>query len=108
MKAMIMFGGSGICSMSSQAYAHRYDKFFPTPGEWSLQKVTCPVCTKSMNCQYLTLHMHEKHGHPMLQVAESCALCPSQTYRVDFPIQQVPTNCPVQDCPAHPSMNHGL
>jgi hypothetical protein len=56
----------------------------------------------SINRQYLTLHMHEQHGFPMLQVSESHVSQLSQQYIVDFPIQQVETHCPVAGCPAHP------
>ncbi len=44
----------------------------------------------------------------MLQAPESPASNLSQTYQVSFPIQPVLTNCPVPDCPAHPSTRNGL
>jgi hypothetical protein len=57
--------------MSSAAYACRYDMSLPMQWQQSLQKVTCPKCNLSVNHQYLTLHKHEQHGFPMLQVPES-------------------------------------
>jgi hypothetical protein len=107
-KAIIMFGSSCTQRISSQEYARCIDKSLMTQRECSLQKVICPECTNLMNCQYLTLHMHEKYGHAMSQVPESPASNPSQTYWVSFPIQPVLMNFPVPDCPAHPSMHNGL
>jgi hypothetical protein len=101
-KAMIHLFHSPFHSMSSAAYARRYNKSLPTQWQQSLQKVTCPKCNLSVNRQYLTLHMHEQHGFPMLQMLESHVSQPSQRYIMDFPIQQVETHCPVAGCPAHP------
>jgi hypothetical protein len=65
-KAMIHLCHSPFHGMSSAAYACHYDKFLPMQWQRSLQKVTCPKCNLSVNRQYLTLHMHEQHGFPML------------------------------------------
>ena len=107
-KAMIHFGHSTSRCQSPAGYAHRYDKSLPSGRERAVQKVTCSKCNVPVNRQYLTIHMHEQHGFPMLQVPESPPYHPSQRYLVDFPVERVETHCPVDDCPAHPKTREKL
>jgi len=58
-KAMVYFGGGNSHHESPEAYAQHMQQ------QWALQKVTCPKCTKHVNCQHLPLHQHEAHGVPM-------------------------------------------
>ena len=102
-KAMIFFGSIGSHRMSSEAYAHRFDKSLPTQQECVLQKVRCPKCSKSVTRQHLTLHLHEVHAVPMLQLPSVSESGSSQTYYIDFPIDGFPTPCPVRNCPASPT-----
>jgi hypothetical protein len=69
-KAMIYFGHAASHSMSPSGYAHQYDKSLPTLHDQILQKVTCPKCNKLMNHQSLTIHLHEIHKLPSLQIPE--------------------------------------
>ncbi len=66
------------------------------------RRACAPKCNKSMNCQSLTIHLHEIHKLPSLQIPEIHCSDPGQQYIVDFPIQNVQTTCPVDNCPAEP------
>jgi hypothetical protein len=101
-KAMIYFGHAASQSMSPCGYARRYDKSLPTSRDRILQKVTCPKCNKLMNRQSLTIHLREIHKLPSLQIPEIHCSDYGQQYIVDFPVQNVQTKCPVNNCPAQP------
>jgi len=108
MKALILFGGASSRRISPEAYARRFDKSLPTQRERSLQKVRCPRCPKSVNRQHLTLHMHEAHGTPMLQLPSDNFPINRHTYYVDFPLQGLPIPCPVLNCPATPTTRNSM
>jgi hypothetical protein len=90
-KAMIYFGHAASHSMSPSGYAHQYDKSLPTLHDQILQKVTCPKCNKLMNHQSLTIHLHEIHKLPSLQIPEIHCSDSGWQYIVDFPVQNVQT-----------------
>jgi hypothetical protein len=101
-KAMIHFGHAASKSMSPCGYAHRYDKSLSTWQDQILQKKTCSKCNKSMNHQSLTLHLYEIHKLPSLQIPEIHSSDSEWQYIVDFPVQNVQTICPVDNCLAQP------
>ena len=97
-KAMIFFGRIGSHCMSSEVYAHHFDKSLPTQQECALQKVRCPKCSKSVTHQHLTLHLHEANAIPMLQLPSVSESGPSQMYYINFPTDGIQTPCPVGNC----------
>jgi hypothetical protein len=48
-----------------------------------------------MNCQFLTIEIHKL---PSLQIPEIHCSDSGQQYLVDFPVQNVQTKCPVNNC----------
>jgi hypothetical protein len=88
-KAMVYFGGAGSRHMSTEAYAHRFDKSLPTQRQRAAEKVNCPQCNKRMNRQHLPLHQHEAHASPMLHMPSIPNEATSQTYHVNFPLPLV-------------------
>jgi len=67
----------------------------PSYRERALTKVLCPVCGKSMNQQYLPVHMRQFHRrslpHLQPEVQPSCFIIP-------FPKTAESVPCPISDC----------
>ena len=102
-KAMIFFGSIGSHRMSSEAYAHCFDKLLPTQWECMLQNVRCPKCSKSITHQHLTLHLYEAHAIPMLQLPLVSESGPKQMCYIDFTTNGIWTPCPVLNCRGIPN-----
>jgi hypothetical protein len=106
-KTMVTCGPRRHLCQSMTGYKRRRDKSLPSYHERKLSKVICSRCGKSMNAQYLPVHLRSVHDLSRLQIAAAFPLpdetqgsTDPQVYEISYPHNGYPVSCPVQDCVA--------